>query len=234
MTVINFERNDCQKIHSRLDAYLDGELTREMLQETFEHLEHCQGCALELAAREQLKRALRQAVKKDIAPFGLEQRIQKQLHKQRADSPVKFPRWVLAVAATLILGVIGLGVFKALQYNRNSAAIEQAKVEDIAVLQVGLGNHMHCAIDKGFANKQFTEDEMKSKLGEFAGLVAEVETQIPTSYRVVVGHRCKFNDRQFVHLILKDNQKVISVTLTQKRMRPSLSIRLLPSARRRE
>src|ERR1044072_2153561 len=200
MTVINVERNDCRKIHSYLDAYLDGELPRETLQEILQHLENCQKCELELAAREQVKKALQQVVKKDVAPFGLQQRIQKNLRKPDADSRVKFSRWVLAVAATLILGVIGLGVFKVMQTNRESRAQEQAQLQARAILQVGLGNHVHCAIDKGLADKHFTAEEMTAKLGEFAGLVAQVQTRLPSSYQVVVGHRCKFNDGQFVHL----------------------------------
>ncbi len=217
MTVINFERHDCKKINSYLDAYLDDELPSETHQEVLRHLESCPACGLEFAARERVKNALRQAIKKDVAPFALQQRIQKNLRKKSADSPLKLSRWVLAVAATLILGVMGLGVFKAIQSNRqSSSSLELARLQDHAVLQVGLGNHTHCAIDKGLANKHFTEAEMNTRLGEFAGLVAQVKTQIPPTYEVVVGHRCKFNDRPFVHLILKDKEKVVSVTLTTK------------------
>jgi anti-sigma factor (TIGR02949 family) len=216
MTVINFERNDCKKINGYLNAYLDGELPLQTIQEVLRHLESCQNCVREIAAREQVKKALQQAVKKDVAPFGLEQRIQRNLRQKRAESPVKFPRWVLAVAATVILSVLGLGIFQALQSGKRSRAFEQASLQNAAVLQVGLGNHLHCAIDKGLANKQFTEDEMNAKLGEFAGLVAQLQGQLPSTYQVAIGHRCKFNNRQFVHLILKDKEKVVSVTLTPK------------------
>lgn len=214
MTVINFERNDCRKINSYLDAYLDSELSEETIQEVLQHLENCPRCTQQLAAREQAKKALHQAVNKDVVPSGLELRIQNNLRKKSADLPLKFPGWVLAVAATVILSAIGLGVFQAIQANRASQAIEQASLQNTAILQVGLGNHVHCAIDKGLANKQFTEAEMQDRLGEFAGLVPSLRQQIPSTYQIVIGHRCKFNNRQFVHLILKDKEKVASVTLT--------------------
>src|ERR1044072_6616593 len=97
MTVINFQRNDCRKIHSYLDAYLDGDLPRETLQEVLQHLENCQKYELELAAREQVKKPLQQVVKKDVAPFGLQQRIQKNLRKPDADSPGEVFQWGFAV-----------------------------------------------------------------------------------------------------------------------------------------
>jgi hypothetical protein len=216
MTVINFEHNECKKINGYLNAYLDSELPLEAMQEGLRHLASCQSCALELAAREQVKKALQQAVKKDVAPFGLEQRIQRNLRKQNTDSPVKLSRWVLAIAATVILSVISFGIFQALQTGKRASAIEQAALQNATVLQVGLGNHIHCAIDKGLANKQFTKEEIQDKLGEFAGLISQLQGRLPSTYQVAIGHRCKFNNRQFVHLILKDKEKIVSVTLTAK------------------
>jgi hypothetical protein len=69
----------------------------------------------------------------------------------------------------------------------------------------------------GLANRSFTEEEVAERLGaDFRGLVARVKENAPENYRVVVGHRCKFNGREFVHLILKSPEATTSLVLTRK------------------
>ncbi|MEW6129566.1 MAG: zf-HC2 domain-containing protein [Acidobacteriota bacterium] len=218
MEIINFAQNECLKIKNNLDAFLSGELSESQTQEIAHHLKTCTDCNQEFKTRERIKQALRRAVQKDEVPVALQQRIHRELQKQSPDSstPLKFPRWVLAVAATVLLGVLSVGVLQTIQAYKKSQTLAAARLQDAAVLQVGLNNHIHCAIDKDFANRYFSEAEMDTRLGEFAGLVALVKTKIPADYQILVGHRCKFNNRSFVHLILKNQDEVVSLALTQK------------------
>jgi hypothetical protein len=97
------------------------------------------------------------------------------------------------------------------------AALAVASASDASILEIGLSEHVHCALDLGFADKQFTDQAMSESLGpDYAGLLSLVKDRIPAGMVVSVAHRCKYDDRQFVHLILRDGQTVLSLLITRK------------------
>src|SRR5262249_44653520 len=155
-----------------------------------------------MEGRSRLKQSLQQAVRKDEAPPVLHLKIQRQLREQQQQPRFNWMRWGLAAAAALVLAVSIWGVFYAVKSSKLSPSTPQAHLDaNVSVLNVGLGNHLHCAIDRDFANKHFSEEEMSVKLGDFIGLVALLKAKVPAGFDVVVGHLCKFNGREFIHLI---------------------------------
>jgi hypothetical protein len=217
MGIIQFENKECRRIRAFLDSYLDNELLIETNHEVLKHLENCAECAAVLEGRSRLKQHLQRAVRKDEAPAALHLKIQRQLQEQSSKPRVRWMSWGLAAAAAIVLAVSVWGVFTAIKSGKPLTPAPQAQLDANAqVLTVGLGNHLHCAIDRDFANKHFSDEEMSAKLGDYSGLVSLVKAKIPTGFEVVVGHRCKFNGREFVHLILKKQEQVVSLTLTKK------------------
>jgi uncharacterized membrane protein len=58
---------------------------------------------------------------------------------------------------------------------------------------------------------------MSERLGpEYAGLVALVKEKMPQDYALVVGHRCHYQGREFVHLIMRNQNDVVSLVITRK------------------
>ncbi len=214
MNVIKFEPNDCRKTREYLDYYLSNELATEATHDVMKHIERCAACSEELRAREQVKNSLRRAVLRDTIPPDLQARIQKSIHQPPASS---YRTWIMAVAAMLVVAFGAWGALRLLS-ERDEASEPQASFGNADVMKIGLGNHVHCAIDSGFENRLFTDEEMTAKLGdEFAGLAQLVKEKIPSSdYRVVVGHRCKFQNRRFIHLILKNEQATVSLVVTRR------------------
>jgi hypothetical protein len=51
---------------------------------------------------------------------------------------------------------------------------------------------------------------------EYFGLVTLVKERVPQNYTVMVGHRCSYKGRNFVHLILTSQSTTLSVILTKK------------------
>jgi hypothetical protein len=217
MKVIKFAQGDCKTIKSYMDSYMNDELLVETNHEVLKHLETCKDCAMELESRMRVKQVLQRAVKKDVASAGLQYRIQREIRKQQQPTPgYQWKTWVLAAAAMLIVAIGSWGVFQAIKSN-NAKTLAQAQQQDVEVLTVGLNNHLHCAIDRQFANKHFTDEEMNMKLGaDFIGLVSLVKDKVPGGFEVVVGHRCSFKKREYIHLILKNQEKVMSLVLTRK------------------
>jgi hypothetical protein len=216
MSVVGFEQNHCKKIRSYLDSYLNNELMVETNHEVLNHLDHCQSCSQALADRARIKSLLRNAVLLDEPPAGLRHRIQRDIRKSGA--PVQWAHWALVAAAAAVLFVAALGVVRFVNSRESGLQVDQATAEQAAsVLMVGLNDHIFCAIDHNIASRRFTPEEMSQKMGpEFAGLVNLVEDKAPGEYEVVVGHRCRFSGREFVHLILRNPKTIISLVITRK------------------
>ncbi|HEY7547787.1 MAG TPA: zf-HC2 domain-containing protein [Blastocatellia bacterium] len=212
MNVIKFEPNDCRKTREYLDYYISNELATEAAHEVMKHLERCERCSEELRTRQQVKISLQRALLRDTIPPDLQTKVKKSLHQSSSHRS-----WIMTIAAMFILGVGVWGAFR-LWSGREEAGGPRASFSNADILKVGLGDHLHCAIDAGFANRQFTDQEMAAKLGdEFAELASLVKEKIPAiDYRVTIGHRCKYNDRRFVHLILKNERASVSLIVTQK------------------
>ncbi len=63
----------------------------------------------------------------------------------------------------------------------------------------------------------FTLEAMSRKLGpEYIGLVSLAKERVPSEFDVVVAHQCTFNGRRFIHLILKNQETVLSLAITRK------------------
>jgi hypothetical protein len=214
MKVIKFGQAECKTVRSYMDSYMNDALLVETNHEVLKHLETCGDCATELESRMRLKQVLQKAVKKDVAPGGLQYRIQREIRKPQSGTGYQWRNWMLAAAATLAIALGSWGVFQA---SKSSKTLELARQQDVEILTVGLNNHVYCAVDHQLADKLFTADEMNMKLGpEFSGLVGLVKDRLPGAFEVVVGHRCSFKKREYVHLILKNQDKVMSLVLTRK------------------
>jgi hypothetical protein len=214
MNVINFEQHHCKRVRDYLDSYLNNELLVETTHEVLRHLEQCAGCTEALENRRRVKALLKTAVMKETASVALEDRVRRQI---RRDTSRGWPAWTLVAAAAIILvavGLIGWRVWNPTSATRTTTIAQTAGAQ---LLEVGLKDHVHCAIDAGFANREFTEAEMRERLGpEFFGLVAMVNEKLPGTYHATVGHRCKANGREYVHLVLKSEQTAMSLVVTKK------------------
>ncbi|HMG34961.1 MAG TPA: zf-HC2 domain-containing protein [Blastocatellia bacterium] len=228
MTLIGFDGGQCKRIRSYLDSYLNNELLVETTHEVIKHLESCKDCARVLEERTRIKDQLKRAVLGDSAPLELQARI---LHDIRRGSRPGFlfgalnKSWVLAAAAAVLFGAIALGiVFKSTGRPTNVAPRPLSLAAEVAsgdqtgqILKVGFDDHVFCSIDHDMADKQFTSEQMSASLGpQYEGLVAVVKQKMPQDYVVVVGHRCHYLQREFVHLILRRGNEVVSLILTKK------------------
>src|SRR5437868_3190197 len=214
MNIINFEPHHCQQLRAYLDSYLNNELLVETTHEVLRHLEHCPACVEALENRRRVKQLLKTAVMKESASPALQEKIRKRIRK---DSSRGWPVWTLVAAAAVLLIAVSIAGLRLWDRTASTRPDTVAEMAGAQILQVGLKDHVHCALDSGLANRVFTEAEMREKLGpEFFGLVGMVKEKIPGNYQVVVGHRCKANGREYVHLILKSPQTALSLVVTRK------------------
>ena len=121
---------DCRRVRELMDSYLGSELTVESNHEVLRHLERCDACRAELAARERARALLIESFGPAPDARALEARISQAIdHAQ--------PRWWRlagygSVAAMLAL-VVGLGVWF-------SRPVDAAAFDD------SVDNHIACAL----------------------------------------------------------------------------------------
>jgi Putative zinc-finger len=223
MKVISMEKKLCEKTQKSLDTYADNELLVETNQEVLKHLESCPACSEALQLRLRHKARLKQAVNAEVVPASLRDRIQATIREESSvrSHQAVWPRWPLAAAAVLLLSLSGLGTLQLWKFVRPSTESSVTALtlsEQIAsVMKIGISDHIHCVIDFGYGKKTLTPEQMAQRMGpEYSELVPLLKTQLPQGFLISVGHRCQAGERQFVHMVLKQDDRTVSVIITEK------------------
>ena len=212
--------NNCAQMREYLDLYLDNQLDPETHRRVAQHLSQCTSCDEALSQRQRVKGLLKKSVGNQSVPNDLQSKIQERIRKSQTPNNVvplrrvmSAPRWLLAAAAALVMVA---GSWGALRWW--SAKMPPAPhLSGAAVLQIGVQDHVHCAIVSGLANRQFTDEQMTARLGaDYAGLVPLIRSRVPQAQQIIVGHRCKVNGREMIHLILKNQEQALSLVITKK------------------
>ncbi|MCI0388042.1 MAG: zf-HC2 domain-containing protein [Acidobacteria bacterium] len=219
MKLISFEDKSCERYRKHLDAYLSNELTVETNLDVLTHLERCPRCTEELETKQRVKNALKRAMdRQEPAPVDLQQKILKEIRPQSRPN-----YWWLAVAATIVLSVGAFGVLRWINTRHASNGFiklggnELISNNNAEMLNIGVGDHIHCALHRDFSAGPRSFERMSHDLGpEYIGLIPSVKERVPQDYTLMVGHRCDFKGRNFVHLILTNQKTILSVILTKK------------------
>jgi hypothetical protein len=85
------------------------------------------------------------------------------------------------------------------------------------LFNVGMGDHIHCALHRDFSSGPRSFERMARDLGpDYIDLVPLVKDHAPQDYTMMVGHRCDYKGRNFIHLILTNQKTILSIILTKK------------------
>lgn len=220
MNVLRFGEGSCEKVRGYLDSYLSNELLVETNHEVLRHLESCPQCAAELNARERLRSRLKAAVQGTPAPAGLEAKVQRSLRSRRTAPGAGL--YILAAAAAVMVCFVVVNLVR-LRLHPEEAILRQASGRLAAILNVGLRDHLHCAVFRKYSKQPETVAQMAAHLGpEFAGLAPVVRAKLPSEFRIIQGHRCRAGDRRYVHFIVSKGDRLLSLVLTRRQAGESL------------
>ena len=226
MSSIDRHSDACERTLVRLDQYLSGELDAPTEATVSAHIASCASCANELVQMRSVRDALRAADRSVVAPQGLAQAIRaSHASEPHASSSTTLPRapvpraslWTYAIAALLCLS-LGASLFLRNDEQRPTFAggpqSTQQQVE--SMLQVGLTDHVECAVRYRYADEEYSHEKVLAKLDDdYDGLADVVRRHAPV-YRLTLGHHCSFAGHDFVHLILKNDSAVISLAITER------------------
>jgi hypothetical protein len=223
MKIVDFGQGNCEKIRRYLDSYISNELLVESNLEVLRHVEQCSACSQELETRVRIRASLQAAARREDVPPGLEQKIRREIREQ---SPVRlWPfdlslKWMSAVAALLL---VSTGIWTVLRSRRELSPQERdAYIGRISsrlstILQVGLRDHVRCAVFRKYPKDPPAFAEMARELGpQYAGLAPLVKARVPDEFRAILAHRCTVQGRNYVHLVLRGTSSLLSLIITKK------------------
>jgi anti-sigma factor RsiW len=197
MTSIRFSEQECRSVRSKLDSYLDNELLTESSLEVVEHFRRCADCAREAEDRRKLRERLQSAVRQTPLPAGLEGRVRDRLREKRG--PRTRYLQMIAIAATVAICF--------------SAWFTHASNTITAVLRIGLGDHLHCAVGHRVAAEAAGANQLPV---EYRELLDAARAAVPREIPLVLAHECKAAGRRFVHLTFRNDRTLLSVVITRK------------------
>jgi len=215
----HFSDPACEAVLRQLDAYLSHELTDEVRAEIERHLPGCSQCADELEARGRLRAHLKAAVRAQPVPEGLESKVRNAV---RGTPQAQHARWragwyAIAAAALIVICLALVNLWRLSRTDSEEAILRKTTGRMSKVLNVGLRDHLECAVRRDPKAPAAPAAEMADELGpDFAALLPVVESKLPPGFRVVSGHRCWAGRRQYVHFIVMSGNKVLSLILTRK------------------
>jgi hypothetical protein len=176
-----------------------------------------------LRVTEQLKRAVRS----EAVPPYLEARIRNTIRS--AGRKPSWSRRLIPVAAAAAVCVAG-GIAYELGHLRFTSSSQESYIASMSnrvgtLMRIGLGDHIHCSVFRKFRKDTPALEQLAQRLGpEYAPLIPIVREQVPEDYRLMLAHRCRYHDRQFVHFALKSDAKLVSLVIARKQDGESFEI----------
>ena len=231
MNRIQFGEGACGKMRRYLDSYVSNELLVETNHEVLRHIESCPACAAEVKMLTQLRGRVKSAVEAQTVPPELQVRIRERIRGRQSTGwlAADWTRWFAVAAATLLVCAAvwwrsaGEKLPALTDGPAQGAYIQRVSASLSAVLKVGLGDHIHCAIFRKYPKNPPTPQEMEGKLGpSYQGLLPVVNAAAPAGYRVIMAHQCSYSGRKFVHLTLENNGDLLSLVIARKEPGDSL------------
>lgn len=209
--------SDCQDIRELLDPYLDNELLVETSQSVLDHLGLCPDCAAESERRIELRRLLKKALTLEVDRDSeniSRRRIETALEEERR--PRRRAKIVWGALAASLLLVLGLTYWRIGNPSKpvNPPAVYMPpSPPQVLIAEVdrdAVANHQICAL--GYPpNWTFDRQRVARDLTPaFAPLVDAIGRD-HAAYKLIEGHICSYQQRQYTHLIFRGNGHTVSV-----------------------
>jgi anti-sigma factor RsiW len=213
--------SECQNIRELLDPYLDNELLVETSQSVLDHLGLCPDCAAESERRIEWRRLFKTALTfEDDNDSDSEnisrRRIETALERERRPRRTAKIGWAVLAASLIVAVALGLAYWRirSTPTPTNLSLVNTPtlppQVLIAAVDRDAAENHQACALSYP-PNWTFDRQRIERKLtARFTPLIDTVGRN-HASYKLIEGHICSFQQRQYAHLIFRGNGHTVSV-----------------------
>ncbi len=159
----------------------------------------------------EMKSRLKRAAESETVPPHLATRVRAVL--EEAQAPRARQRWywpALAMATSAVL----LTAFLVMRRQENAYI---AGFNLPSILRVGFGDHMHCTMLRKQRTSPKALEQMKAEVGPaYARLIPAVAAHVPANYQVLDAHKCHFQGREFIHLVMANGERYLSVVVARQ------------------
>ena len=203
----------CRETRELADPFLSDQLLVETTHEIVRHLETCEACRDEFAARRTLRTKLNSAIARspELAPrpafaADLAARLRPTPEAAAMTRRAWLESWWAAAAA--LVAVIGGGLFA-----RNT--VRRSRLATLAASAAG--DHQNCAIKFNLRERPIPlEDAAKRYDPAYASLTTlEAPANLPGGPAMVVDrHSCVFEGRRFGHVVFRYHDHIVSLLVT--------------------
>jgi len=247
---------DCRNFKDLLDSYLCEELTVETNHAVLRHAEHCGGCRSEMAARRQLREALRRACSKEAMSVEACERLRARLRAEARSGvlaggsasgvaslwrrfvdrflSLRFGVPATAFAALLILagGAFGLYLMGRGGESGNPQVDPTPRAVELSALLMdeAAEDHRKCAVK--FVNNAVLAtlpDSIKTLDPAYVDLDKAL-AEGTKGLSLHSAHVCGFGARRFAHLVYTRDSQLISLLMTERDARAMKPGALPPNA----
>jgi hypothetical protein len=225
MNRVSFGESACERTRKYLDSYITNELLVETNHEVLRHLENCPECSADAEARQQLRARLKSAVKAQFVPTELPALVRERIRveESRNSGGWSWMRWPLAAAASVALCTVLYVEYRPERLPAiadrpaQNTYIQKISATMATVLKVGLGDHLHCSVFRKKSASVPAVAEMEKELGpEYQGLLPAIRAAAPEGYKVILAHHCSYLKRNYVHLTLEKDGRLLSLVIARK------------------
>lgn len=223
------DRSDA--MHELLNRYVSGETSPEENRLVEEYASADRMIEQELNELRRARSFVRLAVGAEPVPESLRESVRRatvdaesaRTIRMQQPSRTRAFRWYYAAAAVLLILIGGWFVLSRIGGegvpDSGGSIVESVPPVDRAreILRIGMTDHLKCAVTyyKGDV-PEYSLEKMRAGLGaEFEELIPVVREKIEEG-KLVVAHRCSFGGRNYVHMIVKGDDRMISIAITRR------------------
>lgn len=208
----------CREFQEVSESYLNDELLVETNHQILRHLDHCRECRVDFAHRQRLRRALSTAGK-NADEFRISSEFSRSMSAELKAEALKVGLfeavWQRKLVLVPVLSMLVLiASFGFLMWDRpaSNAFVVQV-LTDLAHLAVG--SHKDCALEKLGLWETLASSSSPEKQHLEDVLAVPLRASYSENVEVLSVHECDFDGTRFKHVVLRDQDSIISLIIDE-------------------
>ena len=220
---------NCKDFRELIDSYLSDELLTETNHDVLRHLEDCADCRNLIETRRKIRRQLKSAVGNSAA-YQISENFSHRLKTNLQYNFLEEPQmqtgvsWFnlksfAAVSAGLIIVFI-TGFFFLRNMSPADRSPETSDFYTVAALpadhpvNIAAGDHEFCAIRHKLKEAPIALEKASVQYEDLDKTVLKSLRTVLGGCKLVMAHSCKYKGTRFAHVVLQNDNEIISVLLT--------------------
>lgn len=214
---------NCTEFREVVDSYLSDELLTETNHSMMKHVEACGDCQSLVEARKEIRSRLKFAVQNADEyrlPEGFDHKLMTRLRTE-AHQEVKGTSWFGLGALATSFGAIALiAVFGFVFLGSGDEVTEPYLVKGFSsesLLNVAAGDHEYCAIKHQLEELPVALSEAAPRYRGLDKVVEQEVGSVLAGHRLSESHSCKYKDTKFAHIVMRKDDKAVSVLVASNK-----------------